>query len=309
MPGDRIGALLREAREKKGVSLEEAEKATRIRARFLRALEDDDLAALPAPAQARGFLSIYAEFLGLNAEQVVDWYDAGRKKPRTARPAGRVRPTPPPAPAATPSPAPQAPRPPARTAPPSSQAPQIRSRRLRWLSPDVFVAVAITLVLGTFLVWGVLQFANGRGATPTDTPSPTLSPAGPRAPTATLTPQIDATATEPLPTPQAVYSGVDVIIRAEQRIWVSVSVDGAEQFVGQMLAGASREFQGQNVIEVSTGNGLGTHVIWNGRDQGTLGQIGEDVIRLWTTAGPMTPTPTITLTPSKTPTPTATPKP
>jgi hypothetical protein len=42
-------------------------------------------------------------------------------------------------------------------------------------------------------------------------------------------------------------------------------------------------------------------VIWNGRDQGTLGEIGEVVVRLWTLEGMITPTPTITPIPSETP--------
>ena len=309
---DRLGSLLRGAREKKGLSLEEAEKATRIRARYLEALEDDDYAALGSPAQARGFLGIYAGFLGLNVEQVTDWYDSWRRKPRAARPLQRARPATPRAqPPSTPPPARPAPRPPARPAAAPSLVPQIHSRRPRWLSVDLFVAVAITLILGTFLVWGVLQFAGGQSLSPTSTPVPSLtpSPTGSLAPTVTATLPIEATATEPLPTPLASYSGVDVIVRAEQRIWVSVTVDGAVAFAGQMPPGTSKEFQGQNVVEVSTGNGSGTHVIWNGRDQGTLGQIGEDVIRLWTTAGAITPTPTITFTPSNTPTVTPTPKP
>jgi cytoskeletal protein RodZ len=312
-PGDVMGHRLHEARDKKGWSLEEAEKATRIRARFLEALEADDYAALPSGTQARGFLKIYAEYLGLDAGQVIDWYDAWRKKPRAQIPFPITRPAKPrskaPDPAALPDTAPRAPTRPA-SRPPPSRVVQVRSRRLRWLSPDVFVAVAITVVLGVFLVWGVLEFVGGQGFSPTETPTPTPSPAGSfQAPTATPTAPIEATATAPLPTPLAFYSGVDLIVRAEQRIWVSVAVDGAEAYVGQMLPGTSKEFKGQNVVELTTSNGLGTHVIWNGRDQGTLGLIGENVIRLWTTAGPMTPTPTITLTPSQTLTPTSTPKP
>jgi cytoskeletal protein RodZ len=312
MAEDRMGRHLREAREKKGLGLEEAEKATRIRSRFLEALEGDEYGDFASPAQARGFLGIYAEFLGLNVEQVTDWYDSWRRKPRSTLSLQRARPAAPRAqPPGPPPSARPAPKSGARPAAPPSRVPQVRSRRPRWLSVDLFVAVAITVILGTFLVWGALQFSSGQSATPTRTPAPTLTPSatGSAAPTLTPTPLIEATATELLPTPLAFYSGVDVIVRAEQRVWVSVAVDGAVAFAGQMPPGTSKEFNGQNVVEVSTGNGLGTHVIWNGRDQGTLGQIGENVIRLWTTAGPITPTPTLTFTPSKTSTATATPKP
>jgi hypothetical protein len=99
------------------------------------------------------------------------------------------------------------------------------------------------------------------------------------------------------------------MLQAEQRTWVRVATDGAEVFAGQLLPGASKEFTGQNQVEVATGNGRGLRVIWNGRDQGTLGQVGEVVIRLWTLNGMVTPTPTITPTPGETSTPTPTPKP
>ena len=303
-PSDAIGHLLREAREKKGLTFEEAEKATRIRARFLAALEEDDFAALPSATQARGFLNLYAAFLGLQAEQVTDWYDAQRKKPRRAGPIPAPRPkAQPPPPTRPPAKAPER----SQAEPAPDYRPQVRPRRLRWLSADVFVAVALTLVLGTFLLWGILQFAGGEGFSPTGTPTRAPTPA---AGTASATPPpADAAPTEPLPTPRAVYNGVNLIVRAEQRAWVRVTVDGTETYAGLMVPGASKEFNGQNVVELTTGNGLGTRVIWNGRDQGTLGQIGEVIIRLWTRDSVMTPTPSLTPVPSRTPSPTPTPKP
>jgi hypothetical protein len=303
-PSEPIGHILRAQREKLGLTLEEAEKATRIRARFLNALEDDDFAALPALAQARGFLKLYAQFLGLNAEQVIQTFDTGRKKLPSYRPVVRAAPQRPPAarPVAAPRPAP-------RPAPEPSvgRAPVVRSRRPRWLSLDVFVGVTFTLILGGFLVWGVLEFVGGPGLTPTATP--TRAPTSAKGAASATPPQAAASPTAPLPTPLAAYNGVNLIVRAEQRIWVRVIVDGAEAFAGLLPPGTSKEFNGQNVVELATGNGLGTHVLWNGRDQGTLGQMGEVVIRLWTLGGAITPTPTITPIPSVTPPPSATPRP
>jgi cytoskeletal protein RodZ len=305
-PNEPIGLILREKREKLGLSLEEAEKATRIRARYLSALEEDDFAALPAATQARGFLRIYAQFLELNAEQVIGTYDSGRKKPHVRIPASVKRPTPQPAHHPAPSrPAPA--RRPAPAEPATGRAPVMKSRRPRWLSIDVFVGVAFTLALGSFLVWGMLEFVGGQGFTPTTTPTRAPSQA---ANDATATPPLAAVSpTPPLPTPLAQYTGVNLIVRAEQRTWVRVMVDGTEAFAGLMPPGTSKEFNGQTVVELATGNGQGTHVLWNGQDQGTLGQIGEAVIRLWTLEGAITPTPTLTPIPSKTPPPSATPKP
>ena len=61
------------------------------------------------------------------------------------------------------------------------------------------------------------------------------------------------------------------------------------------------------MVEVVTGNGKGTRVVYNGADQGVMGELGMVVDRLWTLQGMVIPSATITPTPSITPTPTKTP--
>jgi cytoskeleton protein RodZ len=69
-----IGSSLREARIRQGLELAQAERDTKIRSRYLAALEDDDFEALPGPAYARGFLRTYADYLGLEGQRFVDEY-------------------------------------------------------------------------------------------------------------------------------------------------------------------------------------------------------------------------------------------
>ncbi len=66
--GLNIGSALRREREKRGLSLEEAEQETKIRARYLDALERQDYDILPASIYVHGFLKTYATFLGLDGE-------------------------------------------------------------------------------------------------------------------------------------------------------------------------------------------------------------------------------------------------
>ena len=66
-----IGARLREAREKRQLSLQQVSDTTKVRTHYLQALENDDLSAIPSVAQARGFLRIYTEFLGLQVANLV----------------------------------------------------------------------------------------------------------------------------------------------------------------------------------------------------------------------------------------------
>ena len=66
-----IGNTLREARLRLGLSLTDAQRATKIRARYLEALEQERFRVLPAPTYARGFLREYAELLGLDPEPLL----------------------------------------------------------------------------------------------------------------------------------------------------------------------------------------------------------------------------------------------
>src|SRR5512133_3948171 len=63
-----IGESLRKTRTGRGLTLVEASEATKIRVRYLRALEAEEWDVMPAPAYARGFLRTYADYLGLDGE-------------------------------------------------------------------------------------------------------------------------------------------------------------------------------------------------------------------------------------------------
>ena len=67
-----IGQRLKTEREEQRLTLEKVFEATRIRVPYLQALEADDLSVLPSPVQARGYLRNYAEFLGLDFEQMLE---------------------------------------------------------------------------------------------------------------------------------------------------------------------------------------------------------------------------------------------
>ncbi len=69
-----IGENLREARHNKKVSLEDASRATRIKIDILEQLESDEFDRLAAPTYTKGFLRLYAEYLGLDSQSSVDAY-------------------------------------------------------------------------------------------------------------------------------------------------------------------------------------------------------------------------------------------
>ena len=83
-----IGATLRETRMRRRIDLGEVEAATKIRARYLRALENEEWDILPGGAYTRSFIRTYANHLGLDGERLADQYrraveeDAQERHPR-----------------------------------------------------------------------------------------------------------------------------------------------------------------------------------------------------------------------------------
>jgi cytoskeletal protein RodZ len=88
-----IGNSLREARVRRGIDFAEAEVATKIRGKYLRALEDEQFTLLPAQTYVKGFLRTYAEYLGLDGQLYVDEFNSRfvtgeDHEPRTRRSSG-----------------------------------------------------------------------------------------------------------------------------------------------------------------------------------------------------------------------------
>ncbi len=126
-----VGETLRAARERKGVDLYRAERDTKIRLRYIAALEDGDWDELPAPVYTKGFLRNYAIYLGLEPDEILDRWRDEMEQLRTAT---RVAVAPPPMPLAEPG-----------------------GRRLT-ISPAMIVAGLVVLVIALFIGYLGLQF-------------------------------------------------------------------------------------------------------------------------------------------------------
>jgi cytoskeleton protein RodZ len=90
-----IGNSLREARVRRGIDFAQAELATKIRGKYLRALEDEQFDLLPAETYVKGFLRTYAEYLGLDGQLYVDEFNSrfvsgDEHEPRVRRSAARA---------------------------------------------------------------------------------------------------------------------------------------------------------------------------------------------------------------------------
>lgn len=314
-----IGQLLRQTREAKEFSLSEVEAQTRIRQRYLAALESDDWNQLPNPVVARGFLTTYARFLGLDSETLLGHLD--KENPRSNQPVIVPAPTPTSA---------QPYRPiDLRLYEQTSE----RSGLARWL-----VRIVALLVVAAAVVYLVVRFAlpllgDARSAAGSLLPAtPTLPPAGTPpstpliivgvtdtrtpAPSATPMPLITraaatATSTPPgrTPTPAAIDK-IDLKLEVLQRAWVRLTADGQVLEESILSPGFVKEYTAATNIHVRTGNAAGVQLTVNGEVQPSLGNTGDIVEAGWALENGVlvvsTPVSDTTTTPSRSPTVTAT---
>src|SRR5438067_9310813 len=91
-----IGSTLREARMRSRIDISEVEARTKIRAKYLRAIENEEWDLLPGPVYVKSFLRTYGDFLGVDSRLLVDEYKRRYERPadqdlRPITPVGRQR--------------------------------------------------------------------------------------------------------------------------------------------------------------------------------------------------------------------------
>jgi cytoskeleton protein RodZ len=321
-----LGRLLLEARTAKGLSHADVESVTRIRQKWLEALENGEYNKLPQGAVARGFLRTYAAYLGLDTLAALNLYvdESGDRgdavliaepgKPRYVdyRPleVELIEPV---------SPA-------------------------NWWMPWVIAGIVV-LALGV-AAWWFLSRNPGwnplaaiappppptatatHTLTPwvvTATPLATITPPAPETtsaaeviPAATSdilplpTPTVPASPTptpRPTATPEAVASGIVLEADATQRTWVRVTVDGAVVEEGFLAVGEQRVWEANQSVVIRTGNAAGVNLFLNGEELGPMGNVGQVVERSWVVVdtgevleggqiAPNAPAPTVAPTPA-----------
>ncbi len=147
-----IGDQLRETRMRNRIDITEVEAATKIRAKYLRALENEEWDLLPGPTFVKTFLRTYADYLGLDARNLVEEYRARYERPAVQEltPFGT-----------------------------SLGGRRTRPRRPA-IAPWMLIVSGVLVLLGAFYLlgtWGE-DPSEERAATPTPAPAATAAPAG-----------------------------------------------------------------------------------------------------------------------------------
>jgi transcriptional regulator with XRE-family HTH domain len=221
-----VGQVLREARTERGIALSEVERVTKIRVRFLQAMEEDRWEALPAPTYARSFLARYARFLGLDERPLVDQYreTVGEDERAEPVPQGVIRPGA------------------LRQSHPTSR---VRSIDLK-AAGMVLAGLVVLVLLGLIVVGSIGNSDNGPSVPHHHAPKGAGSPA------ATTTGQQATTATSPPATGQ-----VSLELRSIEDVWVCLVDDRGRALVnGETLTpGEGRGPFESPGFEVTFGNG------------------------------------------------------
>ena len=327
-----LGQILREAREANEITIEDAVAGLKIRQPILEAFEAGEFEISGVPEiQVRGMLRIYGRFLELDEEDVLRLYSQMRvaqEKSRRSRRGRRRR-----------REEAEAERVLSSTQP--MQEMQLAERRsstcgslLRVLLLLLLSAVALTIIAYVTVelvgLENILAPGQATDATVSSPPTETEAPL----PT-------EPVAAAPTDANRAQYggSGILVSVLVTQRSWMSVQVDGVEQFSGIATPETLLEYNAVSEVKLAAANAMALDVIWNGQRQGQIGGRGQRadirftateaivelgpagaatpvsptaelvevaaVVEPTATEGP-SPTPTETLIPSDTPIPTLT---
>jgi cytoskeletal protein RodZ len=266
--GDRgptgLGQALRAARAERGLSLAELQARTKIRARYLTALEEERFGDLPPYPFSRGFVHAVATELGLDPAPLVDRLAASLRAGDPTRTAGWRRLD-------------------------AALEPAVRPSRARRLA--TWAIVLAVMVAGAVAIdFGMQMRQLSRPAT---RPSPLagmgapegLPSAGPAPPAVTAPSSTPAVAPPGPSEPPGRREGVVVDMEASGRSWVRVVADGREVFVGFITIGERRAWEGRQSVVVRLGNAGAVAVTVNGRALGPIGALGQVVERTFRREG------------------------
>lgn len=230
-----IGERLRNAREARRLTLEDASAQTRIRAAYLEALEAEAFDQLPGPIYAKGFLRVYAGVLGLDPDDLVAVYPEAFAAPRT--PLMEHPAEVPIQPVAALSPA----------------------RRISAYVFTVLFIIAVFVGYVGYQGWRAFNAPVEVTAPPAVRPKPAPAPA----PTPTPPPAPAPAAAPALP-PAVAPGTVAVTVRAQGTTWIRVTVDSRRTFEGFLNLGDVKTWSGREVT-VRLGNAPVSLVDVNGR--------------------------------------------
>lgn len=268
--GAKIGPILEKARKERGLTLEEAEHATKIRKRYLSGLEREDYGVLPDAVYARGFLKTYANYLGLDGEELARAL-RDRRRPRRERSVNYG--------------APQA----SEFDRPLINPGELGKKDKRRISGTTILTIlvamlALAAVVGSLYYVGRSAQSAGESPEPPPPQSEQQAANGPEGNQPAGQGGIQENAqgggsgAQPAAPPQPETLTVEVSVEGDPS-WLSILADGELSYEQIAEPGFSQTFEAQREISIKTGNAGAVGVVVNGQDLGKLGESGEVLTR------------------------------
>ncbi|HEX2183750.1 MAG TPA: helix-turn-helix domain-containing protein [Rubrobacteraceae bacterium] len=271
----KIGRVLEMARKQRGLTLDEAEHATKIRKRYLDGLEREDFGVLPDAVYARGFLKTYANYLGLDGEELARQLKDRRRSRRDRSVIYGLPKT-------------------SDFDKPLINPGELTGKEGRTISWGTALNLLVALLL-LAAVAGALYYVGLGAQSASENPDP-----GPPAredaadnpqPRAGGAPEPDAPEAgapengapdQPQPAqPQPETLSVVVSVDGDPS-WLSVLADGRLAYEQIAQPGFSQTFEARREVSIKTGNAGAVGVEVNGQDLGKLGESGEVLTRDFT---------------------------
>ena len=244
-----LGQKLKETRENMGLSLSDVEEATKIRKKYLQALENEDFEALPEKTYTRGFIKSYCKYLHLDPTEMLEEIDSHFSKTFYESDF---------------SPAPDL----------SEATPTPTMKENRFFKFGIIVAAILLLFISSKL-WSNTLGNNKSG--PENNPNINSADNTPEKETDSKDTPKESEVPEQ-PPQQEEIQGVKLEIEiTEQQCWVKVISDGRELFSGTLNQGDKRVFEGDSEIILTLGNAGAAKVTHNGEVLPPLGAFGEVV--------------------------------
>jgi cytoskeleton protein RodZ len=270
----KIGQILEKTRKERGLTLEEVEYATKIRKRYLAGLEREDYEVLPDAVYAQGFLKTYANYLGLDGEELSREFK-DRRRPRRERGISYG-----------------APRKSEFDQPLINPGELGVDRRRRTISGTTILTLLVALLALAAVVGALYYVGRGvqiSGENPTPSQEQAADESEPRAggEGASKERNQEEAATgggsKGAGTGDAKPDSLTVEVSVEgSASWLSILADGRLAYEQIAQPGFSQTFEAQREISIRTGNAGAVGVEVNGQDLGKLGESGEVLTRDFT---------------------------
>lgn len=242
-----IGERLKRAREEKGISLEEAHRATKIHPNVLEALEEDRLENILSKAYVKGFIKSYAQYLGLDVNSILEQYSLKQTSWSGEKPTLVQKP--------------------------------VLQKKDRRFSQSVIVALAFIIWL-SILSFATVRFINSyKSFTQDKKPiAPKRTAERPKKTKRQPAPAKEILKSRLIPIPKS--RSIELTILTSRDVWLKVMQDGELAFHGILSENSKETWQANSEIRLSQiGRPKALKLIVNGKDVDLSGKrLGKNIL-------------------------------